>query len=203
MGRPPTKKMPTDNLPMDNVPETKFLDQPAGKERRPGSRGSQSASIEHNTSARRRDITRILEGITQWKSHGRVQSDEECAERIDAFFRTCTQLGEIPTMEKLAYALGVDRTTLWRWRKEGTHGSARAKMLEDAVELMAAFEAEMAMNGLVHFAVYQFRAKNYYGMRDQTEHVIRPANPLGEMESKEELRKRITEGVNLDVEEVE
>jgi hypothetical protein len=71
------------------------------------------------------------------------------------------------------------------------------------VELMAAFEAEMAMNGLVHFAVYQFRAKNYYGMRDQTEHVIRPANPLGEMESKEELRKRITEGVNIDVEEVE
>lgn len=161
----------------------------------PKKRGSKFASMELHSTAKRDDISRILGSIVKWEKQPRVTDDDDCQRRLESFFQTCINTGEIPTVEKMAYAVGYDRRTIWEWRAKKTKGERRAAMMEMAMEAIAAFEAEMAMEGLVHHAVYSFRAKNYFGMKDQMEHVLTPNNPLGDMQDKDELRARITEGV--------
>ncbi len=45
--------------------------------------------------------------------------------------------------------------------------------------------------------------KNFFGMKDQTDVVITPNNPLGDTPSEDELRKRIASDVIIDAEDFE
>jgi hypothetical protein len=57
--------------------------------------------------------------------------------------------------------------------------------------------------GKLNPVTYIFRSKNYYGMKDQQEHVITPNNPLGDAASPEEIRRRLNEGIPEDVIDME
>ena len=60
---------------------------------------------------------------------------------------------------------------------------------------MQTFDAKLVIAGKMNFLAYCFRAKNYYGMRDQQEVVLTPNNALGEAASAEDLRKKYLEDV--------
>jgi len=57
--------------------------------------------------------------------------------------------------------------------------------------------------GKLNPVTYIFRSKNYYGMKDQQEHVITPNNPLGDATSPEEIKKRLDEGIPEDIIDIE
>src|SRR5690606_22337152 len=115
---------------------------------------------------------------------------------LEEFFTTCFENGEIPTVEKMGLAVGVDRRTLYKW-EHGHEGSTptRAKMISHARDLMASFDAEMVMEGKVNPVTYIFRAKNFYGMVDKQEHILTPNNPLGDYKSADEIQHRLVEGI--------
>ena len=48
----------------------------------------------------------------------------------------------------------------------------------------------MVTEGKINPVVYIFRAKNFFGMKDQQEHVITPNNPLGDTTNPEELAQK-------------
>ena len=51
----------------------------------------------------------------------------------------------------------------------------------------------MAIAGQIDFVTYCFRAKNYYGMRDQTDLVITPNQPLGGDVDPEDVAQKYAE----------
>ena len=161
-------------------------------------RGSKPASIEATTSATSEDIKEITGNILYWYNRPIVKSDDECAERLNEFFDRINQTGEIPTVEKMCLALGTTRKTVWEW-EQGNKGVTRSNIIKKAKEILAAMDAELVSRGKIPQVTYIFRAKNFFGMRDQTDLVVTPNNPLGEENTAEGLQKRIESDLIIDV----
>lgn len=104
------------------------------------------------------------------------KNDEELCERLNWFFKTCEETNQIPTVEKMCLALS--------WCRQHVHAieignrpgfsSATCDILKKAKNLIASLDAELAQEGKIQPVVYMFRAKNYYGMRDQQDVVVTP-----------------------------
>lgn len=159
-------------------------------------RGSKSASIELNNSAKKGDIQRIGRNLMHWYNMERAVTDEEIADRLKMFFTTCFSNGEIPTVEKMSLALGYDRKTLWSW-ETGGEGSTptRRNLIKKAKELLASFDAEMVTEGKINPVTYIFRAKNYFGLQDKQEYILTPNNPLGDTKDPAEIQQRLLDGI--------
>lgn len=155
-------------------------------------------SVEKHLTATNAEIKESLSNILYWRKHEAVKTDEECAERLDEFFTRMNETGEIPTVEKMALALGVSRQAVWQW-ETGLYGTPeRQKMIKKAKEILAALDAELVSKGKIPQVTYIFRAKNFYGMRDQAEVVITPNNPLGSETSAEEIQKRLEADIPIE-----
>lgn len=162
-------------------------------------RGAKSASIEATTSATSEDIKEITSNILYWYGKKLVQSDDECAERLNEFFTRINQTGEIPTVEKMCLALGTVRQVVWQWENGMGCSHARTDMIKKSKEILAAMDAELVSRGKIPQVTYIFRAKNFFGMKDQADIVITPNNPLGELQNEEDLRKRIMDNVVVEL----
>ena len=123
-------------------------------------------------------------------------TDDEIRERLEHYFVETLMAGEIPTVEEMCLALGYPRATIWRW-ETGAEGStpARRDLIKKAKEFLASFDAKLVQEGKINPTTYIFRAKNYFGLRDEQEHILRPENPLGDMRDAGEIRQRLSEGV--------
>ena len=144
------------------------------------------------------DAKRVLSEVLNWFQKERANTNQEIFDRTIEFFQYCVERGERPTVEKYCLALGYGRSTVNEW-KNGLHCDAdRSNIIKKAFDALAAYDAGMATEGKLNPVPYIFRAKNYYGMKDQADLVITPNNPLGEMPTEEELRKRIEGTVIID-----
>ena len=106
----------------------------------------------------------------------RVRSDEELCERLNWFFSECARTQQVPNVEKMANALGYHRSTLSDWESGYNHGfsSRTGLIIKQAKQILASIDAELAAEGKTQPVVYMFRAKNFYGMRDQQDVVVTP-----------------------------
>lgn len=163
-------------------------------------RGSPQA-IEKHTTATAPEISGMLNSVMRWYGRKPIKSDEECAERLNEFFHSLAETGELPSTEKMALALGVTRQSIWNWENGDRCSAERTRMIKQAKELLAAMDAELVSRGKIPQVTYIFRAKNFFGMKDQTDVVITPNNPLGENATEEDLRKRIAGDVIIEEEE--
>ena len=158
-------------------------------------RGSKSASLTANLNAKPEEIKRIISESLQFvPDFGKVtergkMSDDECADRLNQYFRLVAETGQIPTVEDMCLALSISRTTLMRW-EHGELGRTRGNMIKQAKELLAAIDGKLVQENKIPQVTYIFRSKNYYGLKDQQDVVITPNNPLGDEKSTEELRQK-------------
>lgn len=108
-----------------------------------------------------------------------VKSDEEMCERLNYFFTQCAQSQQLPTVEKMANCLGYHRQTLYDWEHGKNKGfsSATAEIIRKAKQILAGIDADLAQEGKIQPVVYLFRAKNFYGMKDQQDVVLTPNTP--------------------------
>ena len=144
------------------------------------------------------DIKRIMKDCLMFYDKPLVSSDEECRERLEWFFDTCGETGQLPTIEKMIMALGATKSTVWNWENGMGCSAERMNIIKKAKEFIASFESAMVTEGKINPVVYIFRAKNYFGMKDQQDIVVKPDNPLGDYQSPEELAKRIDGSVAED-----
>lgn len=142
------------------------------------------------------DVRRIGASLLKWYNMERAESDEEIRERLYQYFTETLGTGELPTVEEMCLALGYDRKTIWRW-ENGQEGStpARRHLIKKAKEFLASFDAKLVQEGKVNPTTYIFRAKNYFGLKDEVEYVLTPNNPLGDIKDSGDIRKRLSEGV--------
>jgi len=159
-------------------------------------RGSKSASLAHNTSAKAGDVRRIGQNLLYWYNKPKAVTDEEIAERLQEYFVRTLENGEMLTVETMSLALGYPRQTLWKW-ETGAEGSTptRRDLIKKAKELLASFDAQLVQENKVNPTTYIFRAKNYFGLKDQQEYILTPNNPLGDHVDPTEIQKRLSDGV--------
>lgn len=156
-------------------------------------RGSKSASTELHCKAPADVLGGIISDIGHWFGSPKVKDDEDCRQRLIAFFEYYAHTGGIPTVEKLSLALGATPQTLWDWEVRRTKGGERSEMIKAAKIYLSAIDADLALLGYIDKVVYIFRAKNYYGMKDTQDIVVQARDPLGEGTSREELERRLLE----------
>jgi hypothetical protein len=160
-------------------------------------RGGKVASIKHNTSAKADDIRRIGATLLRWYNMEKAVTDEEIRERLEMYFVTTLEAGEIPTVEEMSLALGYDRKTLWCW-EVGGEGSTpvRRNLIKKAKEFLASFDAKLVQENKVNPTTYIFRAKNYFGLKDEVEYVLKPESPLGDTSNPNDIQRRISESID-------
>lgn len=147
-----------------------------------------------NTEENRAFISNTLKNSVRYFNVGIPKSDYEVQVRIESYFNTCISEGIIPTVEGLANCLGIAISTLWDWETNRRNLSAvRAELIKNAKMCIQEFDAQMAISGKMRDVTYIFRAKNYYGMRDQVDTVITHTNALGNTANKDEIANRIME----------
>lgn len=132
------------------------------------------------------DVSRILGNCLRLYRMPKVRSVDELRERIGSFFVACMERGEIPTIEKLALSTGYCYNALWEWengKAVSELGAEAGEVVKKAREFLSAFESELVTEGKVNPVVYIFRAKNYFGLKDQQDYVVTPNNPLGDTEN--------------------
>ena len=139
------------------------------------------------------DIARIVKQATRNMTRKPPKDNEELLQRIDEYFQITVENKEIPTVEGLAKACGVCRETLHEWQNKRNINPERADIVKKAKETMAEIDAILVAEGRIPQVVYIFRAKNYYGMRDQQEVVLTPNNPLGDAEDTKQLQDKYVE----------
>ena len=133
------------------------------------------------TDERRELISRLMKETLRTYSMPKVRDDDELAQRFVDYFNHCADSGERPTVEQLCQCTGWTISTVYGWETGRSKGfsSDTAKLVKKAKEFLAVFDAKMVSEGKLNPVVYIFRAKNYYGMKDQQDLTIAPANPLG------------------------
>lgn len=126
------------------------------------------------------DARRILTEVLYWYNMPKCKTEEEFEERIKLFFEDCARRGERPTVEKFCVALGYARTAVTEWKNGHNCNQNRTELIKRSFEVLAAYDAGLAVEGKMNPVPYIFRAKNYYGMKDQTDVIVTPNNPLGD-----------------------
>lgn len=131
-----------------------------------------------------------------------IESDEAVIERIEYYFTYSMEAGLKPTIEGLALAIGVSRSTLWDWetgRSRAQLGSSRSDIVKKAKEYISYMMSEFVMNGDINPITWIFYAKNYFGMKDVQEINVSASNNLGDQLSPDEISKRIVVDEPVDV----
>lgn len=122
-------------------------------------------------------VRAALGSVLYWRQRGLTDkpvTDDDVQARVDEFLSECWQTGQRMTVEKLALALGVSRDTLHAWERGETQSARRSDIIKNAKDCIASYDAEMVTSGKMNPVPYIFRAKNYYGMKDQQDIVIEP-----------------------------
>lgn len=186
--------------------EVKKPVKPKGKPR--GRNGTGTASVKkYIKDLPESDISRIIRESFQYFDRKPPKDDDECAERLNAYFRQCNDEGQMPTVEDMALALGVTTATLLDWQNGRTQSPERSWMVKKAKAIIAGIDAKLAAEGKIPQVVYIFRSKNYYGMKDQQDVIVTPnTDPLGDRRSGAELTQKYIDsvkGIDMKTEEAE
>ena len=64
-------------------------------------------------------------------------------------------------------------------------------MIKKAKEILAGIDAKLVSMGKIPQVTYIFRAKNFFGMKDQQDLVVTPAASLGDSPDAKQLENRI------------
>ena len=107
-------------------------------------------------------------------------SESEAQQRIADYFNECHNEGLHPVVEGLALCLGVTHKTLWEWETGVTkHPPVERNIIKRAKAYIGNYDAQLVAEGKLNPVTYIFRAKNYYGLKDQQDVVVTPGNQLG------------------------
>lgn len=130
---------------------------------------------------KRQIVSRLLYETLATYNLPKVKSDDELEERLAAYFKKCAETGEKPTVEQMAQCTGYSIQTVWDWEHGVNKGFSprTSEIIKKAKSFLRVFDAKLLLEGAVNPVAYIFRAKNYYGMKDQQELIHTPNTPLG------------------------
>lgn len=128
------------------------------------------------------EISKMLKQAMTISHWPEIDTDkaEDVASRIDLYHTFCIENDIKPDMVGMALAIGVDRTTLWRWENgvESNKPQTVRNVIKKGREINELMMSQMMQNGRINPVVGIFLLKNSHGYKDQQDIVITPNNPL-------------------------
>ena len=96
--------------------------------------------------------------------------------RIEQYFSLCEQDGLFPTISGFAFAIGIDRKTLWYWLANPNNCSIKKPECFDTIkrtyDLINTQYENMMNTGKINPVSGIFLMKNNFGYKDQTDHIL-------------------------------
>lgn len=135
----------------------------------------------------------ILQHIKQYWSMPIVTSDEEALERINFYLDDCESNMFKPTIEGVSLVMGISTSTFRRWcgLADDNEPFSKYSLCKKFRQILADFDAQSVISGEMNTVAYIFRAKNFYGMKDQVENVVKVDDPLGDRENPEKILAKV------------
>lgn len=133
---------------------------------------SPSASLARAVSASElsdADIAKTVYNVLYWCNTVPCKTLEESCDRLNTFFRLCCTQGDLPTVEKAALCLGISTQ---RFMSISQRATPEGEIYARAKQIISTIDAELVSTGKIPPVPYIFRAKNFYGMRDETTVII-------------------------------
>ena len=93
---------------------------------------------------------------------------DECLNDIGDYFKLCDKYNIIPTIASLSLYLGVNKETIYQYANNPKMYEC-SNILKTAIQTCQAYHENAFMSGEVPPVAFIFYAKNYYGMKDQTD----------------------------------
>ena len=135
-------------------------------------------------------VYRLMHETLESYRKPKVKSDEELAARLDEFFKECAEQAKIPVVEEMEMCTGYSHMGLndiENGKNPGFSPETR-HILKRAKEFLKTFDAKLVMTGEINPIVYFFRAKNYYGMKDQQEITVQGNDNRVQQMSDEDIK---------------
>ena len=130
--------------------------------------------------------------IMSW-SKPDVTNKQAVSDRIYKYFALCEQNDMKPSVEGLALAFDTTRKTLWCWVNgvDSSHIPDDVRnTLKKSYALLNSMMADYMQNGKINPVSGIFLMKNNMGYADQTEIVVTPNNPLGEVQDPDTIAEK-------------
>ena len=99
---------------------------------------------------------------------GKPKTVQEMEERIDTYLEKCFDAGLPPTVEGMSMAIDYDRVTVYQIEHEMANVKF-SNVVKRAKDFISNYDATLGMSNKLNAAIYCFRAKNMYGMKDVQE----------------------------------
>lgn len=120
-----------------------------------------------------------LQNMARWRID--KNNPEEMQGRVNEYLTYCIENNMRPTVESMALAFGVDRSTLRRW-KDGESDLIEPcrRIIENGYNMMNQIMTQCLVDGKINPVAAFFLMKNNFSYRDQTETVVTVNNPYTE-----------------------
>lgn len=135
------------------------------------------------------DAGRRISGYLKWFMSPRVESIEELQARLAFFFTDCAERNDVPTVEKMALALGTNAWEVRSWTNGLGCDSQWQDVIRGALSLIGGADAENASEGRTSSSVYQQRSRAYHSLGGGQDNTLTIVNQT--TESPEAISKRI------------
>lgn len=103
----------------------------------------------------------------------KVMSDNQLRQRLNAYLNRCVKSGQYPTIEEGLLSTGYSKSFMLEIAQGKSRGRyftpEAAEIIQKFVDIVAAFDAKMVLEGKLPQIPYIYRSKNYYGMSDKAE----------------------------------
>jgi len=175
---------------MDDGTENKVVDVIQKKKRkRPDLSELQTPNTEPG------EISRMLSQTLTISSWPPIDTDDadQVINRINQYHQYCVSQDMKPSVVGMAMAIGVDRTTLWKWENgvESNKPLQVRNMLKKGREINELMLDQLMQNGKLNPVTGIFLLKNHHGYKDQQDVVITPNNPVDSMDPSQARQKYV------------
>lgn len=102
------------------------------------------------------------------KSQQIFKDYDECLNDVGEYFKLCDKYNIIPTIASMSLYLGVNKETIYQYANNPKMYEC-SNILKTAIQTCQAYHENAFMSGEVPPVAFIFYAKNYYGMKDQTD----------------------------------
>lgn len=117
----------------------------------------------------------------------------EMERRFANYLQKCAEC-DMKVGNQAAYmAIGITKQQAWEWENNASRNPARADFIKKVRQICGVFREGLMQDGKVNPVTGIFWQKNYDGMKDQTEMVLTPNNPLGEQKDMKALEQKYLE----------
>lgn len=118
----------------------------------------------------------------------------EMERRFKRYLQMCAERDVKVGNQAAYFAIGITKETARDWVKQDVHErNERTHFIKRVQQICAMYREGLMQDGKVNPVTGIFWQKNYDGLKDQTETVITPNNPLGDTIDSDTLRRRYLE----------